>query len=148
MGFISTGDILEIKGVADTLGKLLGILNLELQISQLDQSISYELGIKTPLCWVEINVDNLIRKLPPFVNHYEIQSIYPPIIEDININLTESYDKLIAKIKSGSPLIKNIEFVEKYGDKLTLRITYHDPKRQLSGGDIASVREILIDANF
>lgn len=143
LGFISTGNILDIKGVADTLAKLLGISDLNPQISQLDLAIAYELGIKTPLFIVEINVDDLINKLPPFVNHYEILSIYPPIIEDVNIILTESYDTLINKIKKISPLIKNIELIDKYENKLTLRLTYHDSKKQLSSQDIIPIREKL-----
>jgi phenylalanyl-tRNA synthetase beta chain len=148
LGFIATGDILYIKGVADTLAKLLGIININPRISQLDPKLAFTLNIKTPLFFVEINVDELLNNLPAFVNHYAIQSIYPPIIEDINIRLTGSYEELIKKIKAVSPLINNIEFIEKYGDKLTLRITYHDKNKQLSNEDIASFREILIDPDF
>ncbi|MDP1743635.1 MAG: phenylalanine--tRNA ligase subunit beta [Candidatus Amesbacteria bacterium] len=148
LGFIATGDILYIKGVADTLAKLLGIININPLISQLDPKLAFTLNIKTPLFFVEINVDELLNNLPAFVNHYAIQSIYPPIIEDININLSGSYEELVNKIKSVSPLIKNIEFIEKYGDKLTLRITYHDKNKQLSNEDIASFREILVDPDF
>ncbi|MEK7163747.1 MAG: phenylalanine--tRNA ligase beta subunit-related protein, partial [Patescibacteria group bacterium] len=95
----------------------------------------------------EINLQKILQ-LATTIKKYTPISKFSPIIEDINITLTESYDSLIAKIKSISPLIKNIEFIEKYGDKLTLRITYHDNNRQLSNEDIASVREILIDTDF
>ena len=144
LGFISTGNFFDIKGIVDTLGKLLGISNLKPQISQLDPAITYELGIKTSLYWVEINVDNLIHELPPFVNHYEIRSIYPPIIEDINIILTESYDSLINKIKKLSSLIKQIDLIDKYENKLTLRITYHSNSKQLSSSDVSPIREKLM----
>lgn len=137
LGFVMTGNFSFLKGVADTLQKLLGVTKLTVKF-----------GVISNLYWAEINVNDLLTNLPAFVNHYTIQSIYPPIIEDVNIILKESYDKLVTRIKAISPLIKNIEFIEKYGDKLTLRITYHDDKRQLSNEDVASVREILIDPNF
>lgn len=119
------------------------------------EALQHELGTKFEFEIVthetcltcEINLQKVLISATTIKRFTQI-SKFSPIIEDINITLTESYDKLIAKIKSVSPLIKNVEFMDKYGDKLTLRITYHDAKRQLSNEDIASVREILIDPDF
>jgi mannose-1-phosphate guanylyltransferase len=46
----------------------------------------------------------------------------------------------VPKIKKTSNLIKNIELVDKYENKLTLRITYHSDDRQLASSDLIGVR--------
>ncbi len=132
----SDEDIHTFKGIIETFNLLLGV------------KLDFSLGIEDDIYWAETSLDSLIGKVPQYVDVYDTVSKFTPIIEDINLKLTESYDKLIAKIKSISPLIKNIEFIEKYGDKLTLRLTYHDKDKQLSNLDIASVREVLIDPDF
>ncbi len=88
----------------------------------------------------EIDVDKLLPSLSSFVNYYSVISKFPPIIEDVNIILTGNYDDLISKIKKTSNLIKNIELVDKYENKLTLRITYHSDDRQLASSDLIGVR--------
>lgn len=92
----------------------------------------------------EINVDKLLLKLPSFVDYYSVVSQYPAIIEDVNVAYTGNYAATVEKLKKVSPLIRNIELIDKYETKLTLRITYHDPKKQLSSLDIIPIREKLL----
>ncbi len=123
-------DFSRLKGIIETLYQQLGV-KTEINIVNNNYCLSYE-----------INLAKLLQSATT-IKKYTPISKFSPIIEDININLTENYDKLIAKIKSTSPLIKNIEFIEKYGDKLTLRITYHDSQRQLSSSDLVLIRTKL-----
>ncbi|KKU03185.1 MAG: Phenylalanine-tRNA ligase beta subunit [Candidatus Amesbacteria bacterium GW2011_GWB1_47_26] len=91
----------------------------------------------------EINVDQLLPQLPRFTNPYSIISQFPPIIEDINVAYTGNYAAIVARIKKISSLINQIELIDKFENKLTLRLTYHDPKKQLSSTDIAPIRQKL-----
>lgn len=68
-------------------------------------------------------------------------SKYSPIIEDVNLNLSGSYSQLEEKLYGLSNLINQIDLIDKYGSKITLRITYHSDKKQLSSEDIAPIRE-------
>src|SRR3989344_4216850 len=77
-----------------------------------------------------------LRKFTPI-------SQFPPIIEDINVTLNTNYDTLINQIKKISPLIKQVDLIDKFGDKFTLRLTFHSDTKQLSSSDIAPIREKL-----
>ena len=57
------------------------------------------------------------------------------------------YEQLVAKIRKVSPLIANVCLVDKFNQKLTLTITYHSDKRQLSTQDIEPIRKQLQDLN-
>lgn len=70
-------------------------------------------------------------------------SKYSPLIEDINVNLTQEYASLVNQIKAVSPLIKQVDLLDKYSTKITLRITYHSDDRQLSSADIKDIRTKL-----
>lgn len=121
-------DYVRFKGILEALEKEL-VTKIDYQIITHDVCLTCEINLREVL-----RSASTIKQFTPI-------SKFSPIIEDINITLTESYDKLIAKIKSVSPLIKNIEFIEKYGNKLTLRITYHDNNQQLSNLDIVDIRK-------
>ncbi|MBI5358554.1 phenylalanine--tRNA ligase subunit beta [Candidatus Amesbacteria bacterium] len=128
-------DMTKFKGVIE---------GLELELGS---KFDYRIDIYDTCLICEINFEIIIKSATTTKQFTPI-SKFSPIIEDININLIGSYEELIKKIKAVSPLINNIEFIEKYGDKLTLRITYHDSNRQLANEDIASFRKILIDPDF
>jgi len=131
----SNKDYFRLKGYLESLELYLGT-KIDYQIIAHDVCLTCEINLQ-----VVLKSATTIKRFTPI-------SKFSPIIEDININQAENYNQLVNKIKAISPLIKNIEFIEKYGDKLTLRITYHDAKRQLSNNDVASVREILLNSNF
>ncbi|KKW00508.1 MAG: hypothetical protein UY33_C0010G0029, partial [Candidatus Amesbacteria bacterium GW2011_GWA1_48_9] len=53
----------------------------------------------------------------------------------------------IKSIQKISSLIKQIDLIDKFGDKLTLRLTFHSASRQLSSEDIAPLREKILQIN-
>jgi len=120
---------------------------VESLLIELGTKIKFEITSFNECLICEINLERLLQTATA-VKAFTPISKFSPIIEDVNVVICESYEYLIEKIKTLSPLIKNVEFVDKYGDKLTLRITYHDDKKQLTKGDVASVRKILIDSDF
>lgn len=79
---------------------------------------------------------NSVKKFSPL-------SKFAPIIEDVNVTYSGNYQEDVDRIKKVSPLIQTIELVDRFENKLTLRLTFLDPSRQLSKSDIAPIREKL-----
>ncbi len=91
---------------------------------------------------VEIDLSSVYTSATK-IKQFQPISKFAPIIEDINVTHTGSYKELESRIYKTSPLIQSVEFIEKYGDKLTLRLTFLDQTRQLTKEDIAPIREKL-----
>ena len=121
-----------LSGVLQKLESLLGVKDLPVKYGKINE-----------IFWAEIDLDKLLPQVPKFINPYSIVSQFPPVIEDVNINYDGNYGKLLAKIKKISGLIKQIELIDNYDNKLTLRITYHSDTKQLSSSDISPVRQKL-----
>lgn len=130
-------DIFKFKGIiASILQDLLGLINFDINITTHSSVLTYE-----------TNLSELLPKATS-IKKYAPISPYQSVIEDLNVNLSTSYDELIKKIYKTSSLIKQIDLIDRYENRLTLRITYHDEKRQLSKDDIAPIRaklEVLVD---
>lgn len=122
--------VANLTGSLQSAAALLGINKLPVQI-----------GNSNGVYWAEIEVDKLLSQLPAFSNPYFVLSVFPPIIEDINVRLTSGYSNLVSQIKKISPLIKQIDLIDNYDSKLTLRLTYHSDSKQLSAKDIVPIRE-------
>jgi phenylalanyl-tRNA synthetase beta subunit len=106
-----------------------------------------EIKIDAGNCYWEIPVADLLKQSVP-TTHYIPISKFTPIIEDINLTLKTRYLEIANKIKALSPLIKQIELIDKYNDKITLRLYYHSDDKQLSNEDIAPIREQLLNPKF
>jgi len=128
-------------GTKITIADLTGIIQ-KLSVL-LGTDLKPQIQITANIFCAEINVDQLLTKFPAFVNPYAMVSQFPPIVEDVNVSYSGNYADIVSKIKKASPLIKSVELIDKYENKLTLRITYHDAKKQLSSQDIAPIREKL-----
>jgi phenylalanyl-tRNA synthetase beta subunit len=121
-------------------GKLEALLD-DLEIKNLDLDIKSDSGI---FYW-EIPISKLLQLVSDNKTYIPI-SKFTPIIEDVNLTLSGPYSSLKNKISEISDLIKQIDLVDQYGSKLTLRITYHSDKKQLSSDDIAPIREKITKA--
>lgn len=131
----TNSNVLRFKGIIETL------LHQELGLDP--KSALFDI-ITHPVCLTcEINLSPLLPKFN-LVKKFIPISKFSPIIEDININLTAGYTDLITQIKKISPLIKHIGLIDKYGSKLTLRLTFHSDTKQLSSADISPLRERLM----
>lgn len=129
VGLATTGTVYDLTGIIQTLTRLLGVSKLDTQITNHDNTLL-----------ADININNLT---PRPTNPYSILSQYPPIIEDLNIIHSNTYENLINQITKISPLIKQINLIDKYKNRLTLRITYHSDTKQLSSKDIKPIRAKL-----
>lgn len=91
-------------------------------------------------------------KLSPLISAAKVEKRYTPIskfsaiVEDINFTLTpgQSYARLVERIKATSSLITDVSLVDRYSDKLTLRISFLNRQKQLSSGDIEPIRKKLL----
>lgn len=122
----------DLKGLTDTFQKLMGVSHLDI-----------DFGSQDGIFWAEVDVDELLKEAPSYTNNYSVISKFTPIVEDINVSLNTKYDTLINQIKKFSPLIKQIDLIDKYGGKLTLRLTFHSDSRQLSSSDLIGIRQTL-----
>lgn len=123
-------DQLKLKGIIEALQAELGT-DFNFEISTFPTYISCELNLSKILPSA-----TSLRKYIPI-------SKFTPIVEDINVSLNTKYDTLINQIKKISPLIKQIDLIDKYGGKLTLRLTFHSDDHQLSSTEISPLREKL-----
>lgn len=135
LSIVIIGQDKELSGILQALGILLGVKD----ISKLAI-----VGIQDNVIWSEINLNKaMLQGLKP-VNPYSIVSQYPSISEAITVIKPDKYEVLVEKIKKISSLIKEINLLDDtYPGKLTLRIVYHDDKRQLSTEDILPIRKKL-----
>lgn len=123
-------DQLKLKGIIEALQAELGT-DFNFEISTYPTYISCELNLSKIL-----STASSLRKFTPI-------SKFTPIVEDINVTLNTNYDTLINQIKKVSPLIQQIDLIDKYGDKLTLRLTFHSDTHQLSSSDLVQIRTKL-----
>lgn len=125
-------DVYDLKGIIDSFQKLAGLKKLNASFGAIDN-----------IFWFETNLDDISISAASGV--YRTISQYPPVIEDVNVTLSTDYSSLIKRIKKTSPLIKDVQLIDKYDSKLTLRLTYHSDSRQLSTTDITPVRKRLME---
>lgn len=137
---------------AEELHLILSTTNMDYsRLKGIIEALFNEIGTKTVIkiqsnenCLsCEINLQKLLQTATSIKKFTPI-SKFSPIIEDVNVKLTEDYEKLVEKIKSYSKLIDKVDFVDVYEDKLTLRLTFHDKNKQLSTADIAPIRELVL----
>ena len=123
-------DYIRLKGFIEIIFRELGLPFMP------DPKIDYHPGF---LSW-EIDLLPLINSATTTRSYHPI-SKYAPVIEDINVSHNRPYAEIKKSIFKISPLIKQIELIDKFGEKLTLRLTFHSETKQLSSADLISVRE-------
>jgi phenylalanyl-tRNA synthetase beta chain len=120
------------KGRIEALIFDIGIIDLEPEISHIDNILYWEI----PFSELSSEATNIKPYVPI--------SKFTPIIEDMNIPHKGNYITIVKQIKSVSPLIKKLELIDKFGDKLTVRITFHSNNEQLSTNEIAPLRDQIL----
>ena len=125
----NSGNYSKFKGIIETVLSEMGIADFPIRI----QTHSNILVWETPLL-------PLISQATT-TRTYTAISQYPPIMEDVNITHNRPYAEIIKSIQKISSLIKQIDLIDKFGDKLTLRLTFHSASKQLSSLDIIPIRD-------
>ncbi|MCX6792178.1 MAG: phenylalanine--tRNA ligase subunit beta [Candidatus Gottesmanbacteria bacterium] len=78
---------------------------------------------------------------------YHPISKYPPIVEDLSFIVTAGFQvgPLIDVLSRVHKHIESIKFLDAYENKRTFRVTYNDPTKNLTGMDVAPIRQKLIE---
>lgn len=106
-----------------------------------DEEITFELDLSEILEHVSL------KKV------YTPPSKFPPIIEDIRVEIASkySYKDVVEKIKKASQLIYEVTLLDVYKDKKTFRVLFLDKEKNLTNEEVLPVRERLyklLEADF
>lgn len=104
------------------------------------------LHIHCPVTVLEIDIEALIKDAIVSKIYHPV-SKYPPIIEDLSFIVPQGFQvgPLIDVLSRVHKLIESITFLDAYENKRTFRITYNDPTKNLTGMDVAPIRQKLIE---
>ena len=93
---------------------------------------------------VDIDFDMLIRYASTKKSYTPIPE-HPPVIEDMTLTIKPSthIGPVMDTIKTASTLVKEVTLTSQYEDKLTFRITFQDPKKNLSDKEVGEIKELI-----
>lgn len=145
----------EIKGVIEGILEEFGIDKYafrEKQSGGLGADIFIEKNFLGEIEMLETNLGNfeinfeLLLKYATTTKRYHPISKFPPAIEDIRIVIPKnsSYQNVVKLIKNLSRLVIDVSLFDIYKDKITLRITYHDPNENITSVQVGIEREKIL----
>ncbi|OGG13345.1 phenylalanine--tRNA ligase subunit beta [Candidatus Gottesmanbacteria bacterium RIFCSPHIGHO2_01_FULL_39_10] len=119
--------------------QLLGI------IGKLHPALATAFGIKKDTFIAYLNIENMVKFYNPNKKYTPIPQ-YPPIIEDFTLPISPitPIGPIMENIYKLSNLVANVELVSKYHDKITLRITFQDPTKNLTIEEIKILRDKIL----
>lgn len=90
----------------------------------------------------------LISQISNPEKHYIPISPYPAVIEDLTLQYPpKTYiQPIISEIYNINKLVKKVEVIGRYQGSTTVRITYHDEKKNLESADVQKVRTQILQA--
>ncbi|HSW96746.1 MAG TPA: phenylalanine--tRNA ligase subunit beta [Candidatus Saccharimonadales bacterium] len=145
------------KGIIEQIAADLGIKSLtfkELEKTGIGTSIyldKYPLGViavmEEGLITFEINFA-LLQKYAILKKTYTPLVKYPPIIEDLSINVDTTFTTgdIIEEIKKQNALIVEVALLDLYEDKRTFHIVYQDKEKNLTNEEVRKIRTQIIIA--
>lgn len=94
----------------------------------------------------ELNYEKLIKHAN-LKKTYIPPPKYPEAIEDLRVIISSDveYKHIVDTIKKTSSLVKDVELLDVYQDKKTFRITYQSREKSMTSGEIAEIREKILD---
>jgi phenylalanyl-tRNA synthetase beta chain len=115
------------------------------KLASLHPQLVNNFHLKNKLFIAEIDFDELVAYFQPVKKYHPIPS-FPPVIEDLTLTITTDIKigLLIEELEKIDPLINHAELLDKYKDAITVRITYQDLQRNLTGDDVKKVREKVL----
>jgi len=134
-GITNTKSFFEVKGLLVRLFEELGVkFDPTKYIEILNEGIFFELNYSQIITKV-----NLSKKFIPLPK-------YPPIIEDLAILIKENVKTIdiITQIRNQSSLIVDVSLLDQFEDSRTFHIVYQNKDRNLTGEEIAKIREKIL----
>ena len=150
-----TVSFFEIKGVLEQLALDLGITSLRFsKLKTGGGGASLSLGkahlgeievLDEGLMDFELGFETLVKHATLKKTYTQLQK-YPPILEDITIEVKEDIEtgEIIELIKSQSSLVSNVSLKDKYQNNRTFHIVYQDQNKNLSNDEVGEVREKIV----
>lgn len=105
-------------------------------IGEVHPSLLAKWGIKNHVTVWAIDVSRL--KKSKII--YQPISKFPPIIEDMTVEIKSTYGETVDIIKKHS-LVSDVKLIDTHENNYTFRITYLNPKENLTDKEVAIVRE-------
>ncbi len=115
-------------------------------VGEVAEQLLNKLNIHSPVTLLELDLKPLIANARYSKSYHPI-SKYPPIVEDLSFIVPQGFQvgPLIDVLSRVHKLIESITFIDAYENKRTFRITYNDPTKNLTGMDVAPIRQKLIE---
>lgn len=94
---------------------------------------------------LEIDIKSVINHIQKTKKYHPLSS-YPPIIEDLSFNFPpkNAIGNVITAISKIDPLIAQVELIDIFQDTRTLRVTYQNPKSNLTEETVKIIRKRII----
>jgi phenylalanyl-tRNA synthetase beta chain len=155
------------KGLAESLFQIMGVAVPELYQAAInlftDEKKSLQLGdfgwigivkpelignlkIKKPVTLLELDFVKMVASANP-VHNYKPVSKFPSAIEDLSFVVPPDFKigEFMYSLKKISKIIISIELIDSYSNSRTVRITMSDMYKNLTSGDIQTIREKIIE---
>ncbi len=126
----------EVKGVIEKMFEDCGINEEGAKYIQIfDEGIFFELNFSDILSKI-----NLSKKYKPIPK-------YPPIIEDLAIEVSEKIKVggIIEEIKKQSPLISQVSLLDVFENSRTFHIVYQHRERNLTNEEVSKIRDKILE---
>lgn len=141
------------KGIVEQLCKILGIVNLKFEKNiesingasiLIGDRVVGSIEIDNEIL-IELDIQYLILQATSYKKYIE-SSKFPPIIEDIRIEVAKHYQfsKIEKAIKEVDDLVSEVSLLDVYKNKKTFRIQFLDRSKNLTTQDIIPIRDRIL----
>jgi len=115
------------------------------QMGQISPEVLRKWKIAEPIMAVYLDFDKMCKRASKKKKYTPICK-YPPVIEDFSFILKKGvyFNQLKELVKKISPLIKQVELIDKYKNSLTLRIYFQHKQKNLSLDEVDKIRKKII----
>jgi phenylalanyl-tRNA synthetase beta chain len=120
-------------------------------------SVRERFGLPHRAAAVTINLDALLT-IPPIERHAMLVPAYPAITYDVTMTLDRSkaLQKILAKMRTSSPLLESVEVVDIYSGKplqkdqynVTVRCTYRSTERTLTEEEVKGEHDKVLGIQY
>ncbi|MBI2613387.1 MAG: phenylalanine--tRNA ligase subunit beta [Candidatus Levybacteria bacterium] len=132
-GISNSKSYFEVKGMLEKIFEDLGI----------KEDPTRYIEILNERIFFELNYSELIKKINPDKKFIPLPK-YPPIVEDLSIISDAKTSEIIDEIKKQSSIIVNVSLLDQFEDSRTFHIVYQDENKNLTGEEVAKIREKLL----
>ncbi|MCR4263629.1 MAG: phenylalanine--tRNA ligase subunit beta [Candidatus Roizmanbacteria bacterium] len=97
------------------------------------------------LILVDIHFDDLIGHASTKKTYIPVPE-HPPVIEDMTIAVRPNtfIGPLMDKIRTADKLVQDVVLTTRFEDKVTFRVTFQDPKKNLSDKEVSEIKEKIL----